>query len=222
MSEARNTLIAGAVVLLHVAALWALQTGLLRRVVEVVVPEELLSQIIEPPSIKPPLPTPPVEPPPTLQPKTAQPTQAPAPQPLAIADPTPAPNAPTGITTPQPALPPIAAPVAAAPSPAPAPPPVSAKVEAPVIDADYAANEELFRQPKISERLREFGQVTIRVTVGTNGLVTHAEIAKPCEFERLNNAALAGAKKLKFRPATRGGVPIEYSYLLPVNYKEPK
>ncbi|HEX7890280.1 MAG TPA: hypothetical protein VF522_13045, partial [Ramlibacter sp.] len=45
----RNALIAGSVVLLHVAALWALQTGLLRRAAEVIVPVELLSAIITPP-----------------------------------------------------------------------------------------------------------------------------------------------------------------------------
>ena len=44
----RNVAIAGGVVALHVAALWALQTGLLRRAVEVVVPVEVLSQIIPP------------------------------------------------------------------------------------------------------------------------------------------------------------------------------
>ncbi|RYF73459.1 MAG: energy transducer TonB, partial [Comamonadaceae bacterium] len=34
----RNTLIAGGVVLFHVAALWALQSGLIRKAAEVVVP----------------------------------------------------------------------------------------------------------------------------------------------------------------------------------------
>ncbi|RYF40041.1 MAG: energy transducer TonB, partial [Comamonadaceae bacterium] len=40
---------AGGVVLFHVAALWALQTGLIRRAVEIIVPVAILSEIITPP-----------------------------------------------------------------------------------------------------------------------------------------------------------------------------
>ncbi len=48
--QRRITLIAGSVVLFHVAALWALQSGLVRRAVDVVVPATLLSEFIEPPT----------------------------------------------------------------------------------------------------------------------------------------------------------------------------
>ena len=48
----RNLVIAGSVVALHVALLWALQTGLLRRAVEVVVPAQILSEFISPPAPK--------------------------------------------------------------------------------------------------------------------------------------------------------------------------
>lgn len=115
----RNTVIVGSVVALHVAGLWALQSGLLRKAAEVIVPAELLTEFIAPPAppkVTPPPPAPP--PPPKPAPKVAP---RPAPMPVAIADPTPAPNAPTGITTPQPPAPPIEAPVAP-PAPAPAPP----------------------------------------------------------------------------------------------------
>ena len=43
-STQRNIAIAGGIVLLHAGALYALQTGLLRRAVEVIVPVELLAQ----------------------------------------------------------------------------------------------------------------------------------------------------------------------------------
>ncbi|MCL4771179.1 MAG: hypothetical protein KJZ76_12675, partial [Burkholderiaceae bacterium] len=46
----RNALIAIGVVLLHVVALWALHTGLLRRAVEVIVPAVLLSEFVTPPA----------------------------------------------------------------------------------------------------------------------------------------------------------------------------
>jgi protein TonB len=116
----RNIIVAFSVVVLHIAALWAMQTGLLRRAVEVFVPAEILSELIEPPAPKvvPPPPTPPT---PFKQPvaKAPIPVQAVAPQPLAIADPTPAPNAPVGSINPPPMVTPVAAPVVAAP-PAPA------------------------------------------------------------------------------------------------------
>lgn len=48
----RNALIAGSVVLFHVAALWALQSGLIRKAAEVVIPVEILSEFIEPPKPK--------------------------------------------------------------------------------------------------------------------------------------------------------------------------
>ena len=57
----RNAVIAGSVVLLHVAGLWALQTGLLRRAAEIVVPAEVLAEFLAPPApeVKPPPPPPP-------------------------------------------------------------------------------------------------------------------------------------------------------------------
>ena len=59
----RNALIAGSVVLFHVAALWALQSGLIRKAAEVVIPVEILSEFIEPPKPKDPPPPPPPPPP---------------------------------------------------------------------------------------------------------------------------------------------------------------
>ncbi|RYE40983.1 MAG: energy transducer TonB, partial [Hyphomicrobiales bacterium] len=53
----RNAVIAGSVVVLHVAALWALQSGLLRRAAEIIVPAEVLAEFIAPPA--PPSPPPP-------------------------------------------------------------------------------------------------------------------------------------------------------------------
>jgi protein TonB len=89
-----------------------------------------------------------------------------------------------------------------------------------MVDADYAANAELFRRPKTSQRLGEFGRVVLRVTVGVNGFASKVELQQSSNFERLDQAAINGAKQLKFRPAMRAGVPVEWTYLLPVNYSE--
>jgi len=118
----RNAIIALAVVALHVGFIWALQSGLLMRAVEIIVPAEVLSQFIEPPAPKvtPITPITPVPPTPPTLPKSVKRAEAkaPAPQPLAIADPKPlsnTANAPTGVTTPHPPPAPIAAAVAVAP-----------------------------------------------------------------------------------------------------------
>ena len=46
----RTVVIVASVVLLHLGALWALHSGLLRRMVETVVPVEVLSDLITPPA----------------------------------------------------------------------------------------------------------------------------------------------------------------------------
>ncbi len=203
--------IASAVALLHVGGLAALQSGLLVRAYELVVPAEMISQIIEPP--KPVLPPPPAPPPP--QPEPVRQNKAvvlpPAPQPLAIADPTPAPNAPTATPTPPAPLPPIASPVAAAPSLAPATPPAAPpappapKVEMPRSDADHLSNP-VPPYPPLSKRLGEEGTAVVRIYVGADGLPQKAELRTSSGYERLDAAAVAAVMKWRFKPGTRGGV----------------
>ena len=110
LAISRNAAIAVVVVALHVGFIWALQSGLFRRATELVVPVELLAQFIEPPAPKVAPPSPPT--PPQVKKAITKAPAVTAPLPLAINDPTPASNAPTGTTTPQPAPAPIAASVA--------------------------------------------------------------------------------------------------------------
>ncbi len=218
----RTLVIAGSVVLFHAAALWALQAGLVARVIEVVVPVEILSQIIEPPKPKePPPPPPPKSPPPPAQPvvKRTAPTLPPPPMPTAIADPTPAPNAPTGVTTPQPPPPPIAAPVAAAPAPPALPPapPAPAKVELPSSDADYLQNPSPAYPPQ-SRRLGEQGKVLVRVLIGVDGTAQKAEIRQSSGFDRLDKAALDTVQRWRYVPGKRGGVAEAMWFTVPINF----
>jgi len=183
------------------------------RAAEIVVPAEILTQFVDPPAPKV-EPAPPAPPTPVLQKKTV--TKAPVlpqPQPPAIADPTPSPNAPTGVITPPVQAAPVAA-VAAAPAAPTAPP----QIEAPVVDASYTPNEEVFRKPNISVRLGESGRILLSVTVGIHGFATNVTLIKSSGYPRLDDAAIRGARKLKFRPATRAGVPIEMTRPLPVIY----
>jgi periplasmic protein TonB len=127
----RRLIIVAAVIGFHVLGLWALQAGLLRRAVELVVPVTVMAGLIEPPQpLVTPEPTPP-QPAPAPQPRPMTPVQRAvnqAPMPLAITDPTPAPEAPTGMVSALPTPPPaVTEPVAAAP----VAPPASSKVELP-------------------------------------------------------------------------------------------
>jgi protein TonB len=214
----RNALIAGGVVLFHVAALWALQTGLLRRAVEVVVPAEILSELIE--TAPKPAPPPPPAPPPAPAPRPiAQPVRkvaaAPAPLPVAIADPTPAPNAPTGAVAGTPPAPP--APVAAPLPLAPAAPPAPPAVQLPSTDADYLQNPKPV-YPPMSQRAGEQGKVVVHVLIGADGNAQKVELRRSSGYERLDQAALATVQKWRYVPGKRNGVAEAMWFDVPINF----
>lgn len=219
LTQHRNAVIAASVVLFHVGALWALQSGLLRRVVEVVVPVQLVSEFLpqtSPPQPAPPVPPKPVQPPPTpaqVTPRPAAPVLPVAPQPLAVADAPPSPTAPTGVVAPQPPAPPIAAPVA----PAPVPVALPVKVELPSTNADYLNNPKP-AYPLLSKRAGEQGQVMLRVLIGADGTAQKAEIKTSSGFDRLDRAALATVLQWRYVPGKRGGVAEAMWFNVPINF----
>nr|WP_240788708.1 energy transducer TonB [Ramlibacter henchirensis] len=222
----RNTAIATGVVLFHAAALWALQSGLLRRAVEVIVPVEVLAQIVEPPQPKI---DPPAPPPPRPQPPAPAPPPKPAPvrkvqpppppKPMAVPSPVPAPQAPVGVTTPQPPAPPIPAPVAEAPPAPPAPPAPAAppRIELPSSSAEYLQNPPP-AYPAMSRRLGEQGQVMVRVLIGADGSAQQAQVTRSSGYERLDQAALNAVLKWRYVPGKRGGVPEAMWFNVPINF----
>ena len=221
----RNAVIALSVVTLHVAALWALQSGLMRKAAEIIIPAEVLSEFLTPqPPAPPPPPTPPAPPPPKPappkpsptppKPRVAKPTPAPEPMPVAIADPTPAPAAPVGVVEPQPAAKPVEAPVAAAP--APAAPPAPAIVQ-PSSDASHLNNPKPV-YPAVSKRLGEQGKIVLRVLIGADGIPQKVEIKQSSGFERLDRQAVDTVTRWRFVPGTRNGVPEAMWYLQPINF----
>jgi periplasmic protein TonB len=237
----RPIVIASAVALLHVGGLAALQSGLLVRVYEVIVPVEMISQIIEPPKpilpapVTPPTPVPSVAPsvaPAPASPSAPQPAKRtpalnlpPAPQPQAIAEPTPSPHAPVVSPAPAAPLPPITAPMAATPSPAAAPaapdaapaPTLAAKVELPRADADYLNNPRP-PYPPVSKRMGEQGRVMVRVFVGEDGLPQKSELRSSSGFDRLDATAVATVMRWRFRPGTRGGAPEAMWVNVPIDF----
>lgn len=211
----RRLFIVAAVIGFHVLGLWALQTGLLRRAVELVVPVAVMAELIEPPQPQvTPEPTPPK---PQPAPKPVAPVQRAvkqAPMPLAITDPTPAPEAPTGVVSappePQPA---VTEPVAAAPVAPPAPP----KVELPSSDANYLNNPPP-PYPPLSKRLGEQGRVVVRVHISTDGIATRAEVQKSSGFPRLDETAVQTVLRWRYVPGKRAGIPEAMWYSVPINF----
>jgi periplasmic protein TonB len=219
--------IAAAVVLLHVGGLYALQTGLLHRAAELVVPVQMLSELMEPPQ-------------PVVQPARAQPkptpeaqvkaapktrTPPPAPQLLAIKDIAPSPAASLGTTSHAPQVVDVTeAPVATLPAPVAAPaaappaPPAPAKVELPSSNADYL-NNPLPAYPPVSKRLGETGKVIVRVYISTDGYAQKGEVRSSSGFERLDAAALAAALKWRYVPGKRGDVAEAMWVNVPISFQ---
>jgi periplasmic protein TonB len=215
----RNVLIALAVVLLHIGLIWALQSGLLRRSVELLVPATVLAQFIEPPAriIEPALPVPPATrptPTPAAQKKAATKVpppqqQPPAPQPVAIADPSPTPSAAAVVVPPVP--PSAPAPVAATES---APP----SVQLPTSDADYLQNPKP-PYPPLSMRLGETGKVVYKVWIGADGKAERAELVKSSGFARLDSAAYDTVMRWRYVPGKRNGVAQAMPFNVPINWE---
>jgi len=216
----RNALIAMGVVLLHVAALWALQTGLLRRAVEIIVPAVLMTEYVSPPApvtkAEPPPPAPAPKPQRTVQTKAPAPRPAPEPQP--IADTTPSPNAIT--VSPAKAEPAPPAPITATgpATPVAAPPaPAAPKIELPSSNAAYLQNPAP-AYPAISKRMGEQGKVVLRVYIDAEGLPQKIEINRSSGFDRLDRQAQDTVLRWKFVPGKRNGVPEAMWYLVPINF----
>lgn len=220
----RKLVIAGSVVLFHVALLWALQSGLLRRAVAVIVPVAILSEIITPP-----VPVPVVEPPapvakppePIPEPVAMKPQSPPPPAPAPVATPTPVVEAPNAPAAPAPSpfsIGPIApAPPRAEPAPELAPPAAALSVELPSSDADYLQNPKP-AYPPASKRLGEQGKVVVGVLIGVDGTAQQVQVRQTSGFARLDQAALATALKWRYVPGKRGGVAEAMWFNVPINF----
>lgn len=195
----RNVFIACSVLLFHALAIWALQTGLLMRAVEIIVPVEVLAQMIDLPTPKtaPPVPIPIPTPPVPVKQAVTKPTPVTQTAPPILTVNEPAPAAAAFIApVPQPPAPiaPPSVPVAAV-----AVPPVTAKASAPtsICVQDYISQPDPI-YPNLSNRLGEQGVADIRVLFSAAGLPLKAEIVKSSGYERLDRAALEGTKRWRF------------------------
>ncbi len=225
----RNSVIVAGVLLLHGGGLWALQSGLSRRVMaDLVVPAEVLMDMrlahADAASPQPPPPAAKATPTPTPRPVPAQATPT-APQPSALAATKAEPD--TAALSPIPIPMPVA--VAAATNTANAnhvnagtstststssasPTAGTAfaanrapALELPSSDAQYL-NNPTPAYPALSKRLGEQGKVVIRTFIGADGIAQQAQIKQSSGYDRLDQAALATALKWRYVAGKRAGV----------------
>ncbi|ENO90749.1 energy transducer TonB [Thauera linaloolentis] len=159
-------------------------------------------------------------PPPKVQPKP-KPKPKPIPKvtesPTALTQEEAAPEEPS---PPESAEPTTDAPAAAAPSsPAPPGPPTGGdQITAARFDAAYL-NNPTPPYPPLSRRLREEGQVMLRVLVSSDGQPSRIEVRTSSGSERLDRAAEQAVARWRFVPAKRGDTPVEAWVLVPIVFK---
>jgi protein TonB len=219
----RRLLIVITVIGCHVLALWALQTGLLRRAIELVVPVQVLAEMIEAPRpLVEPAPAPPQPPQTTRSPVPQRPIESRpvttvAPQPLAIEAPATVSETPATPSEPQALVPAVpAAPLSHQDAAVTAAPPASNTPPSTNIDHRFRPQPPY---PQLSVRMGERGVVTLRVMVSKDGLPTSVQISQSSGHFRLDNAAVQTVKDLwRFTPGTRAGVPVDMEALVSIRF----
>ncbi len=201
-----------AIAALHGLAGWAaLQVPAVRTALEQAAP--MFVDLIAPPAPQPPVPPPP--PPPRPIPKTPPP-----PAPLITAAPSPAPAvfvAPPPPEVPVPPAPPIAV-VEAPPAPPAPPPPPAPPREIPASMVEYVVLPAI-EYPRLSIRANERGTVIVRVLVDATGMPRDVQVGKSSGFPRLDDAAVAGVRKARFKPPTENGKPISGWASIPIPFE---
>lgn len=91
-------------------------------------------------------------------------------------------------------------------------------VIAPGYEADYLNNPPP-AYPRLSRRLREEGEVELRVRVSTAGHPLTVEVAGSSGSERLDAAALQAVRQWRFEPARRGDQAVEAWVRVPILFK---
>ena len=72
--------------------------------------------------------------------------------------------------------------------------------------------------PALSRENGEQGSVGLRVQVSADGRAQSVAVVKSSGYPRLDRSAKNAVERYRFSPATRGGVPIAYSYTFAINF----
>lgn len=183
----------GFVILFHVVLVYALISGLARKVVEVI-KQPLETKIIEEVRLPPP-PEPPVQPPKLAAPP---PPFIPAPE-INIAPP-PAPQTTIAVSTAAPPSQPAISPAERS-----AEKPAGTVRVAPVIDALRSCEQPQY--PAASRRAEEIGTVTLKFLIDLDGKVVKSEVEESSGHSRLDEAARNALSRCRFKPGTLDGKP---------------
>lgn len=206
-NPSRHLIGVGGVILLHVLIIYALITGLARKVVEVVkgpIDVKIIEEVIK----KPPPPPEVIPPPPKMQ--TPPPPFVPPPE-VVIAPPPPAPTI-TAVTPEPPPAPqaPVIVKVPEVAPPAPPPPPRSAQVAC----ANYREVMSSIVYPREALLDNIEGEVVIEFTIATNGSIKDAAI-KSSTNRVFNRTSLNTVQsRLKCQPQ-----PQEIRVQAPISFK---
>jgi protein TonB len=204
-----------AILVLHVAAAWGLlQVDMVRSAVAEAAP--LFVDLLAPPAPER------APEPPAPQPRPV-PKMPPPPAPVIAAAPrseTPAPFVvPETPAEPAPATPPAPPVVMVAEAAPPAPPvPAAAPKELPASAIQYLEPPEPM-YPRASRRLGETGLVVVRVFVGADGLPKQLQVLRSSGFARLDDAALEGVRRARFKPPTENGQPTAGWARIPIPFE---
>jgi protein TonB len=219
-------------VMLHAAGVLLVLTGALEPekkppVETPAVVVELLSPPSPPAPPEPPKPPAPKPPPPKPLP-TPVPRPEPKPEPRPEPKPEPRPEAKPELKPepkPEPRPEPVPQPVPQIPQEPvkPTPPVPPAPAAAPrtevSISASYGASNVKPTYPRMSQRLSEQGQVTLRVMVKRDGTAGAVEVKSSSGYPRLDQAAIEAVKTWRFNPATVDGKSIDEWYIVPIPFK---
>ena len=183
-------------------------------------PPKLKEEKVEPPPEPPPKPQPRPEPSTKPKPTPPPPTPTPTPRPKLT-------QSASALSQPESAPEPSAAPAPAAPAP-PASPAAPAVTAAPAaaaaaltaarFDAAYLNNPSP-AYPMLSRRLREEGEVMLRVLVAADGQAKRIEVRTGSGSNRLDRAAEDAVARWRFVPARRGDSAVEAWVLVPIVFK---
>jgi protein TonB len=198
-STERRAISIGVVALIHVAAIYALATGLASQLVQKGL-EEIKAEVVQE---KPPdLPKTPPPPPPELQ----KPPPPFVPPPDINLQTQAAPTSITQVTT------------AITPPPPPAPP----KPQAPPVTTPISigkAHECQSKYPPLAMRLGHEGTVLVGMTVETDGSVANVHVLQSSGHDELDQGAVGCASSWHYKPATQSGQPIAHEWQASVKYK---
>lgn len=209
------------------------ESAMMVSVIDAPAPQQAPPQTKPEPQPPAPVAPPPVEPPPEPE---AQVQPDPTPEPPPIEEPSPlAPvikPQPKPRPKPQPVRHPVRQETATPPAPAPEPPVANApegqqqtsqapRQDQPVLvtNIEYDGPRPVPIYPRLSRLHNETGRVVVLVRIGAQGQVQDARIDTSSGYERLDDAALDAARRARFKPFTRNGVPMPALAKLPYDFQ---